>query len=119
MRVESGRCEGHDMPITRTLITTLAIIAVAVPGAQAQDLRSPHARHVAERPSWTMLAPPVAPWPAAPGDDSSIPVNEDGADIDWAAIFIGGVAAVLVATGIAGLAVGTRHQVRVRRARAL
>lgn len=107
------------MPITRTLITTLAIIALAIPGAQAQDLRSSHARHVAERPSWTMLAPPVAPWPAAASDDSSIPVNEGGADIDWAAISVGGVAAVLVAAGIAGLAVSTRHQLRARRPRAL
>ena len=107
------------MPITRTLTTTLAIAAVAAPGAQAQDLRSPHARSAAERPSWTTLASPVAPWPAAPIEDSPTPVIEAGADIDWAAISIYGVAAVLVASGTAGIAVSANHQVRVRRPRAL
>ena len=98
------------MPITRTLITTLAIAAVAVPGAQAQ---SSHGAAVT-RPSWTTLAAPVAPWPATPADDTQAPVIEAGSDIDWAMLLIGGVVAMLVVMGAASLALGARHSVRVR-----
>jgi hypothetical protein len=114
---------------TRTLVTALAVAAIAAPAAQArptyshdtpgktaapverQDLRSPDARDAAApRPDLEITAPGVTavdsatrPGPATPA------VTDDGDGADWTAIG-GGLAGLLVVTGIVALSRPRRPQ---------